>query len=978
MSTPSSATGHPPVAPPEPNRGTRRRGRSIHRGATSLLSDGESFVWLTGAALVFALMMILGLQTLVLIQGLDTFRPTPIVQWELHDGTRLLGEVTRDEDLLIEPEAMSQESKPMQASQLQALTAGNLDRDGLRRALLQQSERDQKLLQDVNAQQERLDQNLERSTDWTDRPTDTPAQRVHWVRTDRHFEQREELFRLRASLAGQQESLKAGAETSQAAIEFLAAAPTEQPLIEVLTNAPEPVRVALWQAILLSECERRGVSGLHENRRSLRTGNFELTNTHSHLVPQHQIAHESTPPHALVVERVAWGRCYGEARRFIQRHANSENEADRQWSRALEALQRHAAEIAPPDAASWDEAVRTLQQQRLQASQSAATRNRNTWQETHPPRPDVQWQLEYDSGPAVDWDETPTGQAVTALRQVSVGQQMAWDAFVQNHPRIRESFHLRQRLEKEELGEVNHVREESRLVVRQAEIDHGISLRELYAATVAAREQLAAVARERQEWDQIVAWLESYAQSPPALLAAVKPTPAALSESWLAREQQAREEEKAVEAKVLQHGPAVRDRVQQAVRVHEQANERADEIQRRIDELKQVETSCQLELVTSSGQEIIVPLGDIVRAYPANQLSTAQKWAVYASRWHEFLWDEPREANSEGGVFPAIWGTISMTLLMSMVVAPLGVMAAVYLREYARPGLLVSIVRISINNLAGVPSIVFGVFGLGFFCYMVGAYVDGGPDNANFTAWPSAQWWLAAMALAITGMVAFALSLWGMSRSATNRGYANLCGNGAFLLWLVCTGLLVLLIIKNPFFNGLYQAHLPNPTFGKGGMLWASLTLALLTLPVVIVATEEALAAVPNSVREGSYGCGASRWQTIRRIVLPQALPGIMTGMILAMARGAGEVAPLMLVGAVKLAPELAVDGNFPFLHGDRSFMHLGFHIFDIALQSQNSEAARPVVFTTTFVLIAIITALNATAIRLRSKLRKRFQMGQF
>jgi phosphate transport system permease protein len=225
-----------------------------------------------------------------------------------------------------------------------------------------------------------------------------------------------------------------------------------------------------------------------------------------------------------------------------------------------------------------------------------------------------------------------------------------------------------------------------------------------------------------------------------------------------------------------------------------------------------------------------------------------------------------------------------------------------YLREYAKAGPLVSAVRISINNLAGVPSIVFGVFGLGFFCYIVGASID----------------------------------------------------------------------------QLFFSAKLPNPTYGTGGIMWASLTLALLTLPVVIVATEEALAAVPGSMREGSYACGASKWQTIQRIVLPRALPGIMTGAILAMARGAGEVAPLMLVGAVKLAPELPVDGIFPYVHPERSFMHLGFHIFDLGFQSQNSEAAKPMVFTTTLLLIVIITLLNLSAIWLRTRLRRKYISAQF
>jgi phosphate transport system permease protein len=310
----------------------------------------------------------------------------------------------------------------------------------------------------------------------------------------------------------------------------------------------------------------------------------------------------------------------------------------------------------------------------------------------------------------------------------------------------------------------------------------------------------------------------------------------------------------------------------------------------------------QLMMATAKGDTAAIAVAEIVRAYPANRLSTAGRIGVYASRWKEFLAGEPREANSEGGVFPAIVGTIVMTLLMSIAVVPFGVLAALYLREYAKAGAVVSAVRIAINNLAGVPSIVFGVFGLGFFCYILGASID----------------------------------------------------------------------------RTFFTESLPNPTFGKGGLIWASLTLALLTLPVVVVATEEALAAVPRSMREGSYACGASKWQTIRRIVLPRAMPGIMTGFILAIARGAGEVAPLMLVGAVKLAPALPIDGTAPYVHPERSFMHLGFHIYDVGFQSQNSEAAKPMVFTTTLLLITIIALLNVAAIRVRTRLRRKFVGGTF
>jgi phosphate transport system permease protein len=338
------------------------------------------------------------------------------------------------------------------------------------------------------------------------------------------------------------------------------------------------------------------------------------------------------------------------------------------------------------------------------------------------------------------------------------------------------------------------------------------------------------------------------------------------------------------------------------------------EIGEEVEQLNELNRSVAIRLATSldlpdlppaegaSPSGTVISLDQIVRAYPANRLDWLDRLGIYLSRWYEFLTAEPRESNLEGGVFPAIFGTVTMTLLMTVAVVPFGILAALFLREYARSGIVVSLVRIAINNLAGVPSIVFGVFGLGFFCYLVGGQID--------------EWF--------------------------------------------------------------FPERLPSPTYGKGALIWASLTLALLTLPVVIVATEEALAAVPNSMREGSYACGASKWQTIRRIVLPRALPGVMTGAILAVARGAGEVAPLMLVGAAKLAPRLLVDGQFPFIHPERSFMHLGFHVFDLGFQSPNAEAARPMVFTSTLLLIAIVVILNLLGIRIRSKLRKRFAAGKF
>jgi len=327
-----------------------------------------------------------------------------------------------------------------------------------------------------------------------------------------------------------------------------------------------------------------------------------------------------------------------------------------------------------------------------------------------------------------------------------------------------------------------------------------------------------------------------------------------------------------------------------------------DKLAARARELREEQKADIFVYRTPTGVERRLPVGEIVSYSLPNQMGFFARAALCAHNVWNFLSEEPREANTEGGIFPAIFGTFVMTLLMSLAVVPFGVVAAIYLREYAKQGFFVRSVRIAVNNLAGVPSIVFGVFGLGFFVYFVGGSID----------------------------------------------------------------------------RGLFSEYLPTPTFGTGGIFWASLTLALMTVPVVIVATEEAVAAVPRGMKEGSLSCGASKWQTIQRIVLPASLPGILTGMILAMARGAGEVAPLMLVGVVKLAPSLPVDGEFPFIHLERKFMHLGFYIYDLGFQSPDSEAAKPMVFATTLLLILLVVVLNLTAILIREKLRKKYALGAF
>jgi len=301
---------------------------------------------------------------------------------------------------------------------------------------------------------------------------------------------------------------------------------------------------------------------------------------------------------------------------------------------------------------------------------------------------------------------------------------------------------------------------------------------------------------------------------------------------------------------------------------------------------------------TVDGREEEISLGKVVRAYRPNAMGTFDKFGFYFAKLWEFVSDEPREANTEGGIFPAIFGTVMMTLIMALLVTPFGVLAAIYLREYAKQGPLTRMIRIAVNNLAGVPAIVYGVFGLGFFVYVLGGSID----------------------------------------------------------------------------RLFFAEALPAPTFGTPGLLWASLTLAILAVPVVIVATEEGLARIPRALREGSLALGATKAETLWKVVLPMASPAMMTGMILAVARAAGEVAPLMLVGVVKLAPSLPLDGNYPYLHLDQKIMHLGFHIYDVGFQSPNVEAARPLVYATALLLVLVIALLNLSAVFIRNHLREKYK----
>jgi phosphate transport system permease protein len=254
-----------------------------------------------------------------------------------------------------------------------------------------------------------------------------------------------------------------------------------------------------------------------------------------------------------------------------------------------------------------------------------------------------------------------------------------------------------------------------------------------------------------------------------------------------------------------------------------------------------------------------------------------------------FLTQAPKSGMTEGGIFPALFGTAALVLLMTLAAVPLGVSTAIYLQEYApKRSRWVHLVRLAIQNLAGVPAIVFGLFGLGFFIQFVGRGLD------TF------------------------------------------------------------------FFHGTLY-------FGQPAILWAALTLALLTLPTVVVSTEEALRVVPQNHREVAYSLGATRWQMVRYVLLPQAVGGILTGTILAVSRGAGEVAPILFTGAAYFLPYLPTRLN-------HQFMELGYHVYVMATQSPDVDATMPILYATVFVLLALTFGLNFTAIIIRSKIRRRLR----
>jgi len=634
------------------------------------------------------------------------------------------------------------------------------------------------------------------------------------------------------------------------------------------------------------------------DRSLIRTGNFDLTNEHFSFAQALNVADEVLPKWAVIVERMTWGRFYGTPKQFVVRTLRTPAEAP--LARVVKLLEEHRSKVAEE---RWNELEPELAKVRAEVARAQAA-SVAEFMKSLPKQDDhSSWELVLADGSQKPRADFQPADVVQEARQIWQGPEAAWAEFREIHSEVRHRSHQAESLKKYDLGALNARIAAARLGVNQVEL----SVKAQLPSRLTVEQQRRAQVKEAEAPLRLAAEVEQtlsdrFGQDSPLTKAVRELAATQLRASVDEATRELRAEQTQADEELAQLGSASVRAFENYFQVYDDAQVEIRAVAARIEALHKLNEGYALEMETVDGAAKALPVAEIVRAYPANQLTVMSKLWIYGGRWVEFLFDEPREANSEGGVFPAIWGTVAMTLLMTVMVVPFGVLAALFLREYAKAGPIVSAIRVAINNLAGVPSIVFGVFGLGFFCHQIGGTLD----------------------------------------------------------------------------QMFWAASLPDPTFGKGGLFWASLTLALLTLPVVIVATEEALAAVPKSMREGSYACGASKWQTIWRIVLPRAMPGIMTGMILALARGAGEVAPLMLVGAVKLSPDLPLDWVPPFMHWERTFMHLGFQIFDVGFQSQNSEASKPMVFTSTLLLIAIVTALNIVAIWLRSHLRKRFAGSAF
>ena len=935
-------------------RGRHKRRNGGNRAALS--AHGEPMVWLTGGCLAISVLMIVGLLWLVLYQGLGTFVPQPIVRIQTVEGKTYMGEPARSESYILYEDMVNTKSDALQAKA-------------------------RPLLVDT-----------------------TPT--------------------------GQ------------------ASGPAERTLY--------------------------------------RTGNYRLTNTRFTWISDFEVAATDEPEWAMVVERTEWGRFYGIPLAFETHHARPVSEDEKRLA-DLAHLLFLGRMLAPEGqmrtiAASLEQVEDELNGVRRKAIDAFIAQYQAKDNVTYRAVLEKRGADALKEEPLyAELDQIPANKNVLAVIEVISGEQATYDRYRQVHAEVMDRVAERKSLKRHDLGEISEREVKARHALRDVELKYGklllasenedqpeddqaegpwfnpkeIESRQVTlvdrAETISVQTNvLEAIDAENAQREAVIQQaIKRYGQGDARVNAAMvsaEVISARADKKVKITEENIAKVRKRMAREFTRHERkigSVTEELNAAIDTYIAAKDKAEgetlEVNERINELNHESERYAIRFHVEGGvkdkkgkpiKEAEVNVAEIVRAYPANRLTGGEKAGVYLSRWGEFLTADPREANQEGGVKQQIIGTVLMTIIMAIAVVPFGVMAALYLREYAHAGPIVSIIRISINNLAGVPSIVFGMFGAALFCGVIGGYIDHGPSMVV----PSHKWFIMLVMfglLIIAGGLA-ALMNRGVTKTSTSGTSVVMNGllclvmaalvvglnlmfglNAAIVLGtvaayaafyfvfgttrdvrsgferfvytaglstcVIAAGVLLLLIAVTPFFDGFFTASYAdnNPTFGKGALVWASMTLALLTLPVVIVATEEALSAVPNSMREGSYACGAGKWQTIKRIVLPRAMPGIMTGMILAMARGAGEVAPLMLVGAVKIAPELPFDTAPPF-GVNRSFLHLGFHIYDLGFQSPDAEAAKPMVFTTTLLLIFIVAVLNIASIWLRTRLRRKFVASAF
>ncbi len=1012
------------------------------RAMTSLLAHGEPMVWLTGGALALALLMILGLLALIFYNGSTTFWPGRLYEIHTLDGQTFLGEMTRSDEFTVDVGMLASMAEPVR-QRIEPRFLAPLERRRSHAAAVGEDT----LARYISDIVERYGDDYLRKLDAKAARDEPAGGRALWSLL---HEQSDPLVldALGSRLdEAEDEAEPGGVEAERIelirevidtegdrAIRHLQTLATEQvsvvsdelrfgisPLLDAARqDVADEARRRLQQAAadLESRANRDAdfADALEQLTEELLTADAVLHTLHEAAAGAHEIDADRI---GVLLERL-------EPR--LEEYGRSalawELDELRQKQDAIGRIRDTLG--ADGDGYPFgleddvvDPALPLLAQVRILRGQLEITAERRLYRTGNfelPPQTDFTWIPDFrikDEGTRFpEWgllfEREEWGRFYGYPEAFMIdGEPVAtdpaeiWALFREHHGRIRDAVDERRALERYDLGRTSRIQEQGRLAVSGARLRYEPPPAWVAAhnRVVEAKRPLRDLERTKRRIDDLEAQLGDLPQEDPGDDDSRGEIKRGLEQWRDFREQLEQQREQAeTELRAAEEELRVTEQIVgtahpsyiEAVDAYEQLRldvaEMEAPINRRRHALREEMARYGIAMRTANDHQRTLLLSDIARAYAPNRLSNTERWGVYFSRWREFLTDDPRDANMEGGVLPAIFGTVTMTLLMSIVVVPFGVLAALYLREYAKAGPMISALRIAINNLAGVPSIVFGVFGMGFFIYTMGAWVDQGPREPMTTT----HWWWGVGLLVLLTIAALLVSLFARRFTAeTIPGRATkFVGAAVTLAWVAAVLTAIALIAWNPHFGGFYAERGDTSTFRSGGVLWASLTLALLTLPVVIVATEEALAAVPSSLREGSYACGASKWQTIRRIVLPRAMPGIMTGTILAMARGAGEVAPLMLTGAVMLAPSLPVDlhnwsgtlGPIPTgpVHLERSFMHLGFHIYDIGFQSRDSEAARPMVYTTTLLLIAIVTALNIAAITLRSRLQKKFIGSQF